>query len=641
MYRYKVWLEIVVRSALTLCLTLALCMDMGIPSALDAQIAGYVIRILNGMGLMATSRLITPLFFILLWIDWKIDEQKAERRIIFPVVSGFIALIWLMGEAFQVDNTLWTLHASCAQIVKSFIFFVGVTYGINQITYFLYGALEKTAVKSLESPLTDQRTLRFRIVKAYREHTALVSFGVVFALWLPHLILAYPANLCPDAYSQLIQFFGLQSYSAHHPVTSTLIMGGLVKVGSLISGNFGLFLYIAVQAIIGAWILAHTLCLMRELNTPVWLRLLAFGCYVFVPYYTGYIGSILKDVAYSYAALLFVTELIYLFVRNENFFESKKHIILLAASIAGSILLRNNGRHMIYPTIAAVLLFFFFRKRKAETDSKERRRILYPAMAVLLIPALLTEIFSASIMIFLNAEPGSIREALSLPMQQTARYVKEYGDEVTEEEKAAISAVLDYENLAEVYNPLISDPVKKMFKYKPTTKELRDYLSVWLKQFTKHPFVYFKATVNQNYSLFYPYKREGQYFVHSVARMTEGDWRREQLADSLGFRDVEPIVSLKESRLGIFYSAASYIPGLNILSRLNFYTTSLVWLTLFSLCKKRFLWLLASIPLWLSAVVVVLSPVIQGSPRYAFPIIYTFPVILAYYIYLGGSAETK
>ena len=36
-----------------------------------------------------------------------------------------------------------------------------------------------------------------------------------------------------------------------------------------------------------------------------------------------------------------------------------------------------------------------------------------------------------------DIKKGSVREMLSLPMQQTARYVKEYGSSVTEEERAA------------------------------------------------------------------------------------------------------------------------------------------------------------------------------------------------------------
>ncbi|MFQ9748440.1 MAG: hypothetical protein ACLRYY_05500 [Anaerobutyricum soehngenii] len=38
---------------------------------------------------------------------------------------------------------------------------------------------------------------------------------------------------------------------------------------------------------------------------------------------------------------------------------------------------------------------------------------------------------------YYNIEPGGIQEALSLPFQQTARYVKEHEEEVTQEEKGS------------------------------------------------------------------------------------------------------------------------------------------------------------------------------------------------------------
>ena len=639
MHHNNMWLRIATRCVLTLFVTLALCMNMGIPSLLDTQTVGQagqaygqeiIEPVWNMIGLARKGSLVTPLFFLLLWVNCKIDKQKTERKIAFLLASGFIALIWLMAEGFRVDNTLWTLYASYVQMLKSLIYFVGITYGLNQITHLLYSALEKRETKRSESLLTGQRNWRSQVVKVYRKHTVLVSFGTILVPWLPHLILAYPAYISPDAQSQLNQFFGLSRYSSHHPVTSTLIMGGLVKAGSLISYDFGLFLYIAVQAIIGAWILAYTLHLMRELDTPIWLRVLTFGCYIFVPYYTNYIGWFLKDVPYTYAVLLFVIELIYILVRGEEVFHSKRHILLLAFSITGSILLRNNGKYMLYPTIAIVLLYLFFRTRKSGMKPKEHRRILCSAAAVFLVPVLLAEVFSAALMSYLNVKPGSIRDALSLPMQQTARYVKEFGDEVTAEERAAISAVLDYENLAENYTPKVSDPVKNTFKYSPTTAELRDYLLVWLKQFTKHPFVYFEATVNQSYYLLYPYIPNNVVAGNPIAELQEGTEPTE-LTEGSG-------VNFKVLLLA-FYIMCFYFPGLNMLSHPAFYMILLIWLTLFSLCKKRFLWLLASIPLWLSAVIIILSPAIQFHPRYAFPIIYAMPIILAFYIYLGKSKE--
>lgn len=645
MYRNRAWLEPVARCMLALCLSLALCLDMGVPKLSNSQSAGLLTELFYNTSKSLTTKggLAAPLFLLLFWACWRIDERNIERRRWFPVVNGLIALVWLMGEGFRVDDTLWTLHASFGQLVKSFIYFVGITYGLNQMSCLLYSVLEKQELKKREGAPRKRRTggfWRAWIAEAYQKHTVTVSFAAVFIFWLPHLILAYPPNIDVDAYSQLTQFFGLRGYSSHHPVPSTLLLGGLVKAGFLISHsyNFGLFFYIAVRAIIGAWILAYTLYLMRELNTPVWLRSLAYGCYSFAPCYTALVGAIgAKDLIYAYAVLLFTVELIYFLLKSEGFFRSKRHILLMAVSIAGTVLLRNNGKYALYPTIAVVLLYVFSRSRKSGTDKKGRGQIFFHAMAIFLIPVLLAEVFSAAMMSYLDVTPGSIREALSLPMQQTARYVKEFGDEVTEDEKAAISAVLNYEKLAKKYDPRTSDPVKATFKSDPTMKELSDYLLVWLKQFTKHPFVYFKATANQNYYLLYPFVPKRSINVDNMSNSEEGT-NKQKIVELLKLSDVEIIASLKNP-LKAFYNVCYDFPVLNMLSHPAFYMTMLIWLTLFSLYKKRFLWLLASVPAWLSAVIIVLAPVVQA--RYALPIIYAMPSMLAYYIYLENPDTIK
>ena len=50
--------------------------------------------------------------------------------------------------------------------------------------------------------------------------------------------------------------------------------------------------------------------------------------------------------------------------------------------------------------------------------------------------------------------------------------------------------------------------------------------------------------------------------------------------------------------------------------------------------KKLFKYLLVSLPGFLSVVVIILAPVIKRHPRYSFPIMYTLPVMLAYFIFL-------
>ena len=67
------------------------------------------------------------------------------------------------------------------------------------------------------------------------------------------------------------------------------------------------------------------------------------------------------------------------------------------------------------------------------------------------------------------------QEALSVCFQQTARYIKYHGDEVTESEKEAIDKVLKYEVIGELYDPNLSDSVKKTFKTESTSEDLKNY----------------------------------------------------------------------------------------------------------------------------------------------------------------------
>ena len=105
----------------------------------------------------------------------------------------------------------------------------------------------------------------------------------------------------------------------------------------------------------------------------------------------------------------------------------------------------------------------------------------------------------------LGVADGSRKEMLSIPFQQTARYLKEYPDDVTESEENAIEKILDYGSLAENYNPEISDHVKDTFNNSATTQDMVNYFKAWVSMFLRHPDVYFQATFNNTYGYYYPF----------------------------------------------------------------------------------------------------------------------------------------
>ena len=82
---------------------------------------------------------------------------------------------------------------------------------------------------------------------------------------------------------------------------------------------------------------------------------------------------------------------------------------------------------------------------------------------------------------------------LSVPFQQTARYLREYPDDVTASEKKAINRILDYDVLAEKYNPELSDPVKITFRFRDDDNDpkldgyMNDYFKAWFAMFRRHP----------------------------------------------------------------------------------------------------------------------------------------------------------
>ena len=71
---------------------------------------------------------------------------------------------------------------------------------------------------------------------------------------------------------------------------------------------------------------------------------------------------------------------------------------------------------------------------------KLRKRMLGYSAGVLLFGILVFQVLFPA----LSITPGSIREMLAVPFQQTARYVRDLGNEVTAEDEKAISAILDY-----------------------------------------------------------------------------------------------------------------------------------------------------------------------------------------------------
>lgn len=444
------------------------------------------------------------------------------------------------------------------------------------------------------------------------QHPFVITFIFLCICWTIPIILKYPAGICWDASWQIDQGMGNTTLTSHHPVFHTMLMAWFVKFGmKLYSANVGIFLFCVVEAIILALIFSFAIKCLVDLQAKYWSILLAVIFFGFSPFITGYVGTVIKDVYFVAMCVLYITTLIVYAADRELFWSKCYYSILFILATVGMVLFRNNGLYMCAPT-ALVLMVYEFKKR----DNKFIKHIVIIAMSCILAVTAsktLTHIY--------QPEKGSIAEALSLPIQQTSRYVKIYGNEVTEKEKKIINKVLPYDQLGELYNPYISDPVKAHFNRSATGDDLKQYLNVWWRQFLKHPTCYVKATVQQIIVLIYPGYNNYAYYLNSNA--DNYFYQKEQY-----FTTPRKIALLQQKYFKYLVGCHS-VPIISLLNNMALYIMGMFCLLIFSWKKHNYNSMFFFVPLILSVLIIVAAPCIRWHVRYAFPVIYTFPLILA------------
>ena len=214
-----------------------------------------------------------------------------------------------------------------------------------------------------------------------------------------------------------------------------------------------------------------------------------------------------------------------------------------------------------------------------------------------------------------GVEPANPNETLSIPLQQTARYVRDFGDEVTDAEREAIDRVVQYGALADTYDPNLADPVKSYInRAEATGADRQAYLKVWAAQTLRQPVSALEAFVNLNYGWLYPgvqnpcwsYSPVGDnaYVTRPAALDT-----LEHLLDKLDYAFLLPVLSWPEN-LGL----AAW--GLLALG---------AWLAARGV--KQLGGALAV--QYLTLLMCLFGPVFYGHGRYGWPLLFCWPALLA------------
>ncbi len=338
---------------------------------------------------------------------------------------------------------------------------------------------------------------------------SIVVFSLIMAvLWAPWYIANFPGGTYWDTYYQIYQVYPENHPIAvipwaeiykqtltdawlvdHHPVFTTLVYGLFGWVSDQATGNWmaGVAVFCALQGL--AHILAFTAATawLKKVGCPLVVDFIIYAFFALMPFISTWAMCMVKD---SFFGLFFIGYFMMLFeaVRTRGHFLTRpRNVVMLVLCALALCLTKKTGIFVVVACAVVGALAF--------------RRLAKGAVGAMLIQGLVSAVVMLVVLPFvlfpaLNIQSGGAQETLGPLFQQTARYVLDYGDEVTPEEREAIAAVIDYDKLADQYRFDFQDSVKYRYNLDASTSDIARYLEVYLEQGLKHPDAYFAATVS-------------------------------------------------------------------------------------------------------------------------------------------------
>ena len=529
------------------------------------------------------------------------DKQKN------PGISGlsvFFAICTTFGISYAKTNSWDCIFLYGLQFVLAVFVMTGYYFLYKNCLLFLGYIVEKKTAWFTRKPSCRIEKLLFE------EHPFLGPFLFIMIFALPWLIAFFPGTLQWDAHAQLWQGLGVIDKTGHSPIFITEWMSGCIRLGRLLfhSDSIGLFLYTGPQFLYQTLVFAYASLVMSRKRVPMlisWGGLLFWGVY---PYFQIWGFTMVKDGIQYISVVLLVTVLIEI-ISSEMKLKGYQ-IILFIFSVAGITLSRNDGRYVVL--ISIIFAFVFYKKYW---------KLFLGGACVCLALVGAQNLYMSHFQIS-QAEIGM---TLSIPLQQTGRYLREHYDEITEEEADVLARgfTIPLEEVGQRYYPICSDSLIYSFIADPDMSYLKEYFTVWFQQMLKHPDTYVQAFLNHTYGYFYPNVHNyGDYIAVFYIGNSE-HWQD-------GHLDIEFTMGSPYIRRVLAHTVylAEKIPVVSMFLSTGFYVYVLLGEFVFLVSRNRRT-IAVLIPGFCVVLICMASPA-TGYLRYMMPVMATTPVTLAW-----------
>ena len=434
------------------------------------------------------------------------------------IVPAILFSVFIVGAKIYREMDVPGNMLNHFQIATYVLQFIGCFIIFFILITLFYEYLDDYSIKNLsvKDSKDNKLSLFDRIVALFYCYPFRSSVIFLLICYIPYIILCYPGIFMGDTGDQIAQGYNLVSYHPlhyydlqlitekvklfnHHPIAHTKLLHWFIVLGNtIINYSFGVFLYIVFQMLFFIGTVSYGIRLLVkncQIKPFVLVSILIY--FAVHPLMQNYVAVLTKDSVYVSFFLVFLG-LCFLYLKQGCL--SRKQFLAWLFSILGVVLFRNEGIYLVVPVLGSWLLL-----------GGQKRKIGMVLFATIAFYWSWHHLFFPAF----NVTPGSVREMLCIPFQQTARYVKYNSSKVTKEERTAINAVLDYNSLSERYDPNWADPVKNRFKEKSTSEERKEYIKTWFNMFVKEPGIYFDAIIANKYKYFTPgFFTSGDYRVY-------------------------------------------------------------------------------------------------------------------------------
>lgn len=563
----------------------------------------YISRIPIYLTILLLLTVYFNIGIILLFINnikkGKVELQKRLnwRIITYSMILSFLLTVFhLLGSNIINKKTVIDL-LNIATVGKGLFIFIILTIIIITFYVKLY------RINKLDNKLPKKSKKIFMII-----------FLTFISIYLVYYLMYFPGIFSQDSFYSIGQALGYFELNNHHPVTFTLLLKLFLMIFR--SVKTAMIVYCLFQICMLS--LAFSVLIYYLINNNIKLIYILI-CYLFLllsPINAMYSFTVWKDIPFTIFVIYFVILLVDILNKNMTKLNIR-YLLLFILGVCVSVS-RNNGIYLIFLLIPFIILIL-----------KKQSVVI---TIILVLSLFCAFVIKGPIFKMLNVEDGSIKEALSIPIQQIARFSKYYPNEISKKQYNVIDKFLDAKNIGNLYDPIISDPVKSTWKNIDFSNNYKEFLSVWFDLFKKHPNIYFDSFFENSYGYWYP---ETVYWSVYEKNATEATWLYFEEYDL----DNQPIIKHSFTTENVIIQLRK-LPVISMLFSAGF----CFWILLFSifnlLINRKYKLLIVYIMMLLLWLTVIASPVFCEF-RYIYPLYTLMPFLLCYSLFFDNFKIQK